>query len=374
MTPTLEWPRRLAIVGTGLLGASVGLAARAAGVAEVVGADNDRRELRDALERAAITSRARSVEEAAEGADLVVAATPVRFLAGVLARALAANPEAVLTDVGSTKLHLLAELQRSSANASLRRVIPGHPMAGSEERGARAARVDLFHGAAWVLTPAPHVDHQALRRLTSFVRDLGGRPLMLDPELHDQVAAFASHLPQLAATALMGAVAQVESPAALRRLVASGFRDTTRVAASDPDLWVDICATNGPSIVAALDVLTSRLEVLRKLIADGDRAGLREELAAARAARLRIPTKPGSSPRGLREVVVHIADRPGSLAAVFHALGAAGVNVEDLAIDHELQGGSGTLRIWVAGRDACTAAIAALELAGWPAHEGTGAP
>ncbi|HEU4897717.1 MAG TPA: prephenate dehydrogenase/arogenate dehydrogenase family protein [Actinomycetota bacterium] len=374
MTSTLEWPRRLAIVGTGLLGASVGLAARAAGVAEVVGADNDRRELRDALEREAITSRARSVEEAAEGADLVVAATPVRSLAGVLARALAANPDAVITDVGSTKLHLLAELQRSSANASLRRVIPGHPMAGSEERGARAARVDLFHGAAWVLTPAPHVDHQALRRLTSFVRDLGGRPLMLDPELHDQVAAFASHLPQLAATALMGAVAQVESPAALRRLVASGFRDTTRVAASDPDLWVDICATNGPSIVAALDVLTSRLEVLRKLIAEGNRAGLREELAAARAARLRIPTKPGSSPRGLREVVVHIADRPGSLAAVFHALGAAGVNVEDLAIDHELQGGSGALRIWVAGRDAATAAIAALELAGWPAHEGTGAP
>jgi len=237
-----------------------------------------------------------------------------------------------------------------------------------------AARVDLFHGAAWVLTPSPHVDHQALRRLTSFVRDLGGRPLMLDPALHDQVAAFASHLPQLAATALMGAVAQVDSPAALRRLVASGFRDTTRVAASDPDLWVDICATNGPSIVAALDVLTSRLELLRKLISEGDRVGLREELAAARAARLRIPTKPGSSPRGLREVVVHIADRPGSLAAVFHALGAAGVNVEDLAIDHELQGGSGALRIWVAGRDASTTAIAALELAGWPAHEGTGAP
>jgi prephenate dehydrogenase len=360
MTSTLEWPRRLAVVGTGLLGASVGLAARAAGVAEVVGADTDRRELRDALDREAITTRARSIEEAADGADLVVAATPVRSLAGVLARAHAANPDAVLTDVGSTKLHLLVELQRSSTN--LRRVIPGHPMAGSEERGARAARVDLFHGAAWVLTPAPHVDH------------LGGRPLMLDPELHDQVAAFASHLPQLAATALMGAVAQVESPAALRRLVASGFRDTTRVAASDPDLWVDICATNGPSIVAALDVLTSRLEVLRKLIADGDRAGLREELAAARAARLRIPTKPGSSPRGLREVVVHIADRPGSLAAVFHALGAAGVNVEDLAIDHELQGGSGALRIWVAGREAANAAIAALEVAGWSAHEGTGAP
>ena len=104
MTSRLEWPRRLTIVGTGLLGASVGLAARAAGVAEVVGADNDRRELRDALDLEAITSRARSVEEAAEGADLIVAATPVRSLAGVLARAHAANPEAVLTDVGANKI------------------------------------------------------------------------------------------------------------------------------------------------------------------------------------------------------------------------------------------------------------------------------
>jgi len=216
------------------------------------------------------------------------------------------------------------------------------------------------------------VDHGALRRMTGFVRALGGRPLILDPELHDQVAAFASHLPQLTATALMGAVAQVEAPAALRSLVASGFRDTTRVAASDPDLWVDICTTNAPSIVVALDTLTERLLALRELVAAGDRDGLREALATARNARLRIPTKPGASPRGLREVVVHIADRPGSLAAVFRALGAAGVNVEDLAIDHELQGGSGALRFWVAGRDTLALALAALSAAGWHAHEGTG--
>src|SRR6266545_2208521 len=198
------------------------------------------------------------------------------------------------------------------------------------------APADLFHGAAWVLTPAAHVDHTALRRMTRFVRGLGGRPLILDPELHDQVVAFASHLPQLAATALMGAVAQVQAPAALRSLVASGFKDTTRVAASDPDLWVDICATNAPSIVAALDALGDRLSVLRKL-------------------------------------VVHIADRPGSLAAVFRILGASGVNVEDLSIDHELQGGSGNLHVWVAGREALAVAVSALASAGWTAHEAEGA-
>ena len=368
MATAPRWPRRLAIVGTGLLGASVGLAARAAGVPEVVGVDADRQELRDAFRLEAVTARADCVEEAADGADLVVAATPVRALAEVLARAHVANPAAVLSDVGSTKSHLLVQLANLSTN--LGRVVPGHPMAGSEQRGAQAARVDLFHGAAWVLTPVAHVDHTALRRMTRFVRALGGRPLILDPELHDQVVAFASHLPQLAATALMGAVARVQAPAALRSLVASGFRDTTRVAASDPDLWVDICATNAPSIVAALDALGERLSLLRQLVASGDREGLRDVLGEARSARLHMPTKPGASPRGLRELVVHIADRPGSLAAVFRVLGASGVNVEDLTIDHELQGGSGNLRIWVAGRDTLATALGALSGAGWTAHEG----
>ncbi len=242
-------------------------------------------------------------------------------------------------------------------------------MAGSEQRGAQAARADLFHGAAWVLTPAAQVDHQALRRMTGFVRGLGGRPLILDPELHDRVVAFASHLPQLAASALMGAVAEVGAPAALQSLVASGFRDTTRIAASDPDLWVDICATNGPSIVAALDALSERITTLRALVAKGDHEGLRETLAEARSARLRLPTKPGTSPRAMRHLVVHIPDRPGSLAAVFRALGAAGVNVEDLSVDHELQGGSGDLHVWVAGRDALSSAQAALSSAGWTAYE-----
>jgi prephenate dehydrogenase len=367
MAPTARWPRRLAIVGTGLLGASVGLAARAAGVPEVIGVDADRQELRDAYRLEAITDRGRSVEEAADGADLVVAATPVRALAQVLARAHKANPNAVLSDVGSTKSYLLAQLASLSTN--LGRVVPGHPMAGSEHRGAQAARADLFHGAAWVLTPAAQVDHTALRRMTRFVRGLGGRPLILDPDLHDQVVAFASHLPQLAATALMGAVAQVQAPAALRSLVASGFKDTTRIAASDPDLWVDICATNAPSIVAALDALGDRLAVLRKLVAAGDEDGLREALGEAQTARLHIPTKPGSSPRGLRELVVHFAYRPGSLAEVFRILGAAGVNVEDLSIDHELQGGSGNMHVWVAGREALGLALTALNNAGWTTHE-----
>ncbi len=366
MSAALRWPNRLALIGTGLLGASVGLAARAVGVAVVAGTDTDRRELRAAHAAGAISLRARSLEEAVDGADLVIAATPVSALAPVLTEAAMANPAAVLSDVGSTKAHLLAELARWSTD--LRTVIPGHPMAGSEERGARAARADLFRGAAWVLTPPAGVDHQALRRMTAFVRALGGRPLILDPDLHDRVAAFASHLPQLAATALMGAVAEVEAPAALRSLVATGFRDTTRVAASDPDLWVDICATNAPAIVAGLDVLIGRLVELRALVRDGDREGLHGALAAARAARQRIPAKPGT-PGVLRELVVHIADRPGSLAGVCSVLGAAGVNVEDLAIDHELQGGGGALRIWVAGREVLATALQALHAAGWPAHE-----
>lgn len=364
------WPRRLAIVGTGLLGASAGLAARAAGVPEVVGVDRDPGELRAALARGAVTGQARTVEDAARGADLVLAATPVRALPEVLARAHAANPDAVLTDVGSTKSSLLVELD--ARGCDLRRVVPGHPMAGSHERGARAARADLFTGAAWVLTPPGGVDAEVLRRVTAFARALGGRPLVLDAELHDRVVAFASHLPQLAATALMGAAAEVEAPAALRSLVAAGFRDTTRIAASDPDMWVDICLTNAPAIVAALDALDQRLAALRKLVANGDREGLRAALAAARHARQRLPAKPGVT-EGLRELVVQIADRPGGgLATVLGLLGAVGVNVEDLAIEHELRGGAGVLHVWVAGEEALAAALRTLEAAGWPAREGDG--
>jgi prephenate dehydrogenase len=360
------WPARLAIIGTGLLGASAGLAAQAAGVAEVAGYDADGREAGDALDTGAITEVAGSIEEAAEGADLVLAATPVRTLGEVLAKAHAAAPGAALTDVGSTKSHLLTELGK--AGVDLRRVVPGHPMAGSEERGARAARGDLFHHAAWVLTPGADVDPQVMRQMTAFVRDLGGRPLVLDPQLHDRVAAFASHLPQLTATALMGAVTEVEAPAALRSLIANGFRDTTRIAASDPDIWVDICVTNGEAILTALDELEKRLGLLRGLVAAGDPAGLRSVLQDARSARRRIPSKPGV-PGTLREIVVHIADRPGSLAGVTGALGAAGVNVEDIAVDHDLQTGGGALRVWVAGRRAALEAVKVLDAAGWPAHE-----
>ncbi|HKE99885.1 MAG TPA: prephenate dehydrogenase/arogenate dehydrogenase family protein [Actinomycetes bacterium] len=360
------WPGRLAIIGTGLLGASAGLGARAAGVADVAGFDTDRREGEAALEMGAISELAGSVEDAATGADMVLAATPVRALSPVLTRAWQAAPGAVLTDVGSTKSHLLTELAK--AGVALERVVPGHPMAGSEERGARAARADLFHHAAWALTPPPHVDHLALRRVTAFVRELGGRPLVLDPELHDRVTAFASHLPQLAATALMRAVGEVEAPAALDSLIATGFRDTTRVAASDPDVWVDICTTNTEAILVALDELGGRLEELRALVAAGDPEGLRAVLADARRARRRIPAKPGV-PGSLREVVVHVADRPGSIAGVTSLLGAAGINVEDIAVDHEPQGGGGALRVWVAGGRSAQAAVEVLADAGWHAHE-----
>jgi prephenate dehydrogenase len=207
-----------------------------------------------------------------------------------------------------------------------------------------------------------------LRLVTGFVRELGGRPLVLDPQLHDRVAAYASHLPQLTATALMGAVAGVEAPAALRSLVATGFRDTTRIAASDPDVWVDICVTNADAILVALDELQGRLGELHGLIETGDPDGLRAVLAAAGRDRRRIPAKPGV-PGSLREVIVHVADRPGTIAGVTSALGAAGVNVEDIAVDHEPQGGGGALRVWVAGRRAAAEAVRVLAEAGWTAHE-----
>jgi prephenate dehydrogenase len=166
----------------------------------------------------------------------------------------------------------------------------------------------------------------------------------------------------------MGSVVGVEAPAALQSLIANGFKDTTRIAASDPEVWVDICTTNAEAILPALDELGTRITELRRLVEAGDQAGLRAILVEAQLARRRIPTKPGV-PGFLQQVVVHVADRPGSIAGVTSALGAAGINVEDLSIDHEPQGGAGALHVWVAGRQAARDAARALTDAGWPAHE-----
>lgn len=355
---------RVAIIGTGLVGASLGLAMSRLDDVVVVGWDRDPDELATALARGAVSTASGSAVEAAQGADVVVIAVPVSVVGAVAAEvAPVLAPGAILTDVASVKGRIVEELQQAAPEGV--HVIGGHPMAGSHETGAAHASAELFVGATYLLTPTTHTDPQAYQRLHALVAAIGARPLAVHPERHDVLVAVVSHLPQLAASTLMNLAAEKarDEHAGLLLLAAGGFRDATRVAASSPDLWLEICAQNRSAIMAVLDDYAARIAQLRGVLESSDDDGLRRALDAAQEARRSLPGK--EVPEGaLVDILVPIPDRPGVLAEVTTTIGEVGVNIEDLGIEHAPEGGRGVLRLAIAGDRAAARARAALEARG----------
>lgn len=361
---------RIAILGTGLVGASLGLAMSSVDdVGEVVGWDSDPAQLAIALERGAVSRAAATPQAAVTDADVVILAVPVSAVAAVAAEV---GPRmragSILTDVASVKKNVVAALEAGAAEGV--HVIGGHPMAGSHEAGAAHASADLFVGATYLLTPTVGTDPGAYRRLHALVAAIGARPLAIDPSHHDALVAVISHLPQLAATTLMNLAADRarEEHAGLLLLAAGGFRDATRVAASDPNLWLDICEQNRDAIVAVLDEYRERIGALRSVVAVGDRGSLEQVLADARAARRSLPGKETVT-GALVELHIAIPDRPGVLAEVTTTVGAVGVNIEDLGIDHAPEGGRGQLRLAIIGFKPAGVAREALEALGYEVLE-----
>ncbi|MPZ72494.1 MAG: prephenate dehydrogenase/arogenate dehydrogenase family protein [Nitriliruptorales bacterium] len=363
-------PLRIAIVGTGLVGASLGLALRAVDeVDEVVGWDVDDAQLRIAVERGAVTTASASAPEAAADADVVFLAVPVSVVADAAAQVgPVMKAGAILTDVASVKASVVDALQQAVAAGV--HVVGGHPMAGSHEAGAAHASGELFVGASYLLTPTTTTDPSAYQRLHSLIAKIGARPLAVDPAHHDALVAVISHLPQLAATTLMNLAADRarEEHAGLLLLAAGGFRDATRVAASDPALWVDICTQNREAIVAVLDEYRERIGALRSVVEVRDEVSLRQVLGDARAARRALPGKETVT-GALVELHIPIPDRPGVLAEVTTTVGAAGVNIEDLGIDHAPEGGRGVLRLAITGFKPAGTAREALESVGYEVLE-----
>lgn len=353
---------RVAVIGTGLVGASLGLAlARLADVESIAGYDTDPAQVAEAHARGAVDRVAGSAPEAAAGADLAVIAVPVSAVAEVAAEVGPVLAEgAILTDVASVKTRVVQALQEA-APAHVH-VIGGHPMAGSHETGAAHASADLFVGATYLLTPTTYTDPGAFQRLHGLLTRVGARPLAVNPARHDLLVAVVSHLPQLAATTLMNLAAERarDEHAGLLLLAAGGFRDATRVAASDPDLWLEICGENRSAITAVLDDYLERIAGLRKTLEQADDGALRAVLDDARAARRALPGKESVS-GALVDLLVPIPDRPGVLAEVTTTLGEVGVNIEDFGIEHAAEGGRGVLRLAIAGQEPARVARRALE-------------
>jgi prephenate dehydrogenase len=336
-------PRRLAVVGVGLIGGSIGMAARERLGAHVRGYDP--RDLAAAVELGAVTEACGSLAEAVDGADFVFVAVPVGALPAVVAEVLAvAGEDCVVSDVGSTKRSVVAAVDDP-------RFVGGHPLAGAETAGVEHARADLFDGATWYLTPTARTGGMLYERLYRFLVELGARPAALDAETHDALLATVSHLPHVLANVLVARAARVLSEEG-ERLPATGpsFRDATRVAGANTEIWRDIYLANADALVDAIDDTVRRLTEVREALAAGDGVAVGAWNDGARSERQRL-LEADLAGGEVHELRVAVPNRPGVVAEVALALGRAGVNILDMALYPASDMSSGTIALWVARAD-----------------------
>src|ERR671914_1561861 len=320
---------QIAVLGVGLIGGSIGLAAREhVEGAEVVGFGRDPGRLRTALERGAIDRVAESLPAALEGAEMCFACAPVGALPALVGEALAAaGPDCLVTDVGSTKQDLVAAVDD-------RRFVGGHPIAGAETAGVEHARADLFEGAVWYLTPLPTSEGLLYERLHRFVVDVGARPVAVDPATHDRLVAVFSHLPHVLANVLASqAAAHGET-----LHVGPSFRDMTRVAGANTAMWADIYRANREAIVEEIQAFREGLDAV---VAGGP----------------------------VHELRLTVPNRPGIVAQVALALGKAGVNIVDMALAPAVDMRSGAMTLWIAGDAQAAQAAALIGELGFPVAE-----
>ncbi len=325
--------RRANIVGTGLIGGSVGLALRSKGW-HVSVTDIDGTVEREALGLGAADQVGLDAQ-----AELTVVAAPVGVIPELVGDALA-KTDGLVTDVGSTKAAICQAVENP-------RFVGGHPMAGSEQDGIAGSRGDLFGGAMWVLTPGQSTAQDTFSKVRAVVRSLGAESISLPPSVHDELVAQVSHVPHLASAALMNlADSSAVEHRALLRLAAGGFRDMTRISAGRPEIWPDICVANRDAIVVGLESLIERLSAIKNLVSEEDRFGLYQLLDTARTARINLPVG-YDKVDNVSELAVPIPDRPGEIAAIANLAAELDVNILDLELTHSGEGREGVMMLVV---------------------------
>jgi prephenate dehydrogenase len=352
---------RIAVLGTGLIGTSVALALRERG-AGVWLADEDP----EAARLAANLGAGEPLPAEASGvyADVAVIAVPPAAVAATLAAAQARGSNGLArcyTDVASVKQ--LPVAQARARGCDMTSYVPGHPLAGREKHGPAAARADLFLGRTWALCPAPETSEQAIATVTALVRECGAVPMRTDAAAHDRWVALVSHAPHLVAAA-MAARLEAAPPEALD-LAGQGLRDVTRIAAGNTGLWTQILAANAEPVAEVLAAVATDLAEAARMLTDGDPKSVATLLDRGQVGVARIPGKHGGEAREFTAVQVVIPDEPGELARLFDAAGAAGVNIEDVRIEHSPGLPVGVAELSVRPAEAGTL-LDALEAGGWP--------
>jgi prephenate dehydrogenase len=327
----VDAPGRVLIAGAGLIGTSVALALRERDT-QVWLTDADEATARLAADLGAGTVLP-DLRDAKGIADIAVLAVPPAVVAATLARAQDHAVAEWYTDVASVKG--LPVTQARALGRDLSCYVPGHPLAGRERHGPAAARGDLFLGRTWALCPLPETSPAALDAVTALVLACGADPVRTDPVTHDRWVALVSHAPHLVAAAMAARLVPSSVPPDALRLAGQGLRDVTRIAAGDSALWTQILAANAAPVAAVVAAVAEDLAAAARALASrADPADVPGLLNRGRAGAARIPGKHGGQPRLFTVVQVVISDQPGELARLFNAAGAAGVNIEDVRIEH----------------------------------------
>jgi prephenate dehydrogenase len=332
---------KLTVLGVGLIGGSIGLAAKEhVEGAEVVGYGRDPDRLRLAVERGAIDRAATSIEGAVEGAQLVFACAPVGVLPELVRAALdASGDDTLVTDVGSTKQDLVSRMADP-------RFVGGHPIAGAETAGVEHARADLFQDAVWYLTPHEQSGGLLYERLHRFLVDLGARPVAVDAETHDRIVAVFSHLPHVLANVLASqAAARLSEEGDALRHVGPSFRDMTRVAGANTAMWSDIYRSNRAAIVEEIRGFRSELDEVERRLEAGEVEDWNDRAREDRRALLEA----GAAEGPMHELRLTVPNRPGIVAQVALELGRAGVNILDMALAPASDMKTGAMTLWIAG-------------------------
>ncbi|MGW7824883.1 prephenate dehydrogenase [Streptomyces puniciscabiei] len=355
------------VIGTGLIGTSVALALRAHGV-NVYLRDSD-----PAAARIASSLGAGAVEEPPKTVDLAVVAVPPALVPDVLVRLQAEDVARHYTDVASVKARPQQDAIALACDSA--RYVGGHPMAGSERSGPLAARADLFDGCTWVLTPTTDTDTETLNTTLELVAMCGAVPVFMEAAAHDRAVGLVSHAPHIVASLVAALLEQAEER--MVSLAGSGVRDLTRIAAAEPDLWVDILGANALVVADLLEELSEGLDDavmgLRAMGAtDEDKRSngarvVEDLLRRGQAGRARISAKHGTIPEQYETVTVTIGDQPGELARLFTDASRAGVNVEDVHLEHSAGRPTGLVQLSVT-RDLREVLVTALQNRGWRHH------
>jgi prephenate dehydrogenase len=346
---------KILIIGLGLIGGSLGLALQGSALVQrITGLDSQQDAVKQAIAIGAI-QESPPLDEAVSRASVIFLCTPMAAYAQILQDIMPfVRPGTLITDVGSTKMKVQALFSGLPADVC---GIGGHPMAGAEIAGIQGADRYLYENAVYVLTPAADTPRPAIDRLSGLIGETGAKVHIMEARLHDRIVAQVSHVPHLAAAALLN-VTRGDRQAMM--MAAGGFRDTTRVASGNPGLWEDIVLSNRKYIIAELDKLISELQAMQRAVADGDRIRLRAGLEQARKIRAQIPHLQRTYLGESTDIVCIVPDKPGVIGQLGNILGSCQVNIMDLEILRIREGDGGTIRISVPDDDAALRAVEAL--------------